>query len=226
MDRMRSSPWEWAQRIEGAWTGTTSDRWYSVFADDCVTDKPLGGKLSIAWVMDHGIRPGTETGLLIVWDGPEVLVLDEYESDRASTIDDDVTACLAALRRHHIEPTNVDLAIGDIGSQKGGERLNNEFERTLAARLGRHAPPFRVLTADKSPGSVIWGQRVISQAFRKRRLRVHKRCRRLVYCLQHWKGGKRPGTDDGDLSHLPDTLRYGLVGILGHRPEYAGLRFG
>ncbi len=230
VDIARSAPWEYAQRVEGAWDGITLDRLLQGFSDRTVTDQvPRGEEWRIGWFMDHGTRPGAEVGVLVLWqlDGfrPRVIVLDEYVSGHRSTSTEDAKAILAALKRHRISPTNVDIGVGDIGTSKGGWRINEEIEREMAKHMGRSRSPFRLETPSKGPGAYDWGLRVLNQALARGELTIHERCERLIYSCRHWRGGKTG--DDGQLKHLIDALRYGLTHheLLGGDPSYAGLRF-
>ena len=105
-----------------------------------------------------------------------------------------------------------------------GLRVNDLIAQSIADRLGKRSPPFRIMAPSKVPGSVDWGQRLINFASRRGDLLVHPRCRYVLDMLRHWNGVRTPGTDMGELAHAADCLRYGLTAALGRVEVYARLR--
>ncbi len=233
LEVMESSPWEYAQRIEGAWDGVTLDRFYTGFSEANVDPAAIGAgvDVDVCVVMDHGDVGGNTVALLIVWGGGEtrtsswapqagrhVWVLDEHVSEDGDSAVEHAAGILAMLRRHSIRPSEVKLAVGDT-NRRGNWRVNDLVTAEIGRQLKR-SPPFRLVNATKDRG---WGHRIVNGGFKRRELSVHPRCTALSKTLRHWKGGG--AGDDGQLSHAADAMRYGCVSILGERPYYARLRF-
>ena len=225
---MDASPWQRAQRVEAAWDGGASDtRRFSAFTEDNVTKDLPTGSVGICLAMDHGEVAGRQIAGLILYSGVRAWLIDEDCPDHATSPEEDAARLLAMLARNGIEPSNVDVAVGDIntaGKGASGLRVNELITRAIAERLGRNAAPFRLVGPDKTPGSVDWGQRVVNFASRRGDLLVHPRCRHTLAMLRHWSGKRTAGTEMGEMAHAADMLRYGLTASLGRIETYARLR--
>ena len=151
--------------------------------------------------------------------GRHVWILDEHVSEDGDSEVQHAAGVVALLKRHGIRPSEVKVAVGDT-NRRGNWRVNDMLTAEVARQLKRKHAPFRFVAATKDRS---WGHRVVNGAFRRRELFVHPRCEGVLKTLRHWKGGKTG--EDGQLSHAADALRYGVLGILGERPFYAGLRF-
>ena len=234
LDTMESSPWEYQQRIEGKWDGQTLDRYYMGFGESNVDAAAIGPgtAVEVAISIDHGEVGNNTCALLIVWGGgsprglswaPQagrhVWVLDEHFSEDGDSEVQHAAGILEMLQRHGIKPNEVKIATGDT-NRRGNWRVNDMLTSEVARQLKRKTAPFRFVAATKDRS---WGHRVLNGAFKRRELFVHPRCTSVLKTLRHWKGGK--SGEDGQLSHAADALRYGVLGILGDRPFYAGLRF-
>jgi phage terminase large subunit-like protein len=234
LETMEASPWEYEQRIEGAWDGVTLDRFFAGFGESNVDPAAIGAGTSVevALAIDHGEVGSNTVALLIVWGGGQsrglswapqagrhVWVLDEHVSEDGDSEVQHAAGIVDMLRRHAIKPSDVKVAVGDT-NRRGNWRVNDMLTAEVARQLKRRTAPFRFVAATKDRS---WGHRVVNGAFKRRELFVHPRCESTLRTLRHWKGGKTG--EDGDLSHAADALRYGVLGILGDRPFYAGLRF-
>ena len=143
-------------------------------------------------------------------------VLDEHVSEDGDSEVQHAAGIVDMLRRHAIKPSDVKVAVGDT-NRRGNWRVNDMLTAEVGRQLKRRTAPFRFVAATKDRS---WGHRVVNGAFKRRELFVHPRCESTLRTLRHWKGGKTG--EDGDLSHAADALRYGVLGILGDRPFYAG----
>lgn len=228
-DRMvaafRSSPWQWAQRVDAEWSGVTEGRIFSGFTEKNVTKRIPSYELSVGVGIDHGKVAGRQVGVLVAWKGSKVFVVDEYVSQWGTTPEQDAGAILSMIKRQRLRPREVNLAIGDTNVAGGGWRVNDLIEEAMRKQLNSRHAPFRIRGADKSAGSVDYGLRVVNHACYRGDLVVHERCTAIMDAMRHWQGGTTQGTDDAKLSHAADALRYICVGILGGQPAYSHLRF-
>jgi len=220
----KSSPWQWEQRVNAAWEGITEGRVYDGFNESNATDKTPRGDVSIGLGMDHGTVAGHQAVVLIAWRGQKVWVLDEYISTWGTTPEQDARLILDMLRRNGIKPGQVVRAVGDT-NYKAGYRVNDLIENAMQEILHLDYPPFRILNADKSPGSVDYGMRVLNHASHRDDLSVHERCTNMHDTMRNWKGGRVSGSEDAKLSHIADALRYIVVDVLARTYEYERLRF-
>jgi len=225
---MDASPWQKAQRVEATWDGGVSDeRRFSAFTEDNVSDVLPSGKLGICLMMDHGEVAGRQIGGLLLYRGSRGWMIDEDCPNHPTDPTEDAHRYLALLRRHGIDPTNVDVAVGDIntaGKGASGLRVNELIMKAMAEILGRQTAPFRIVGPDKTPGSVDWGQRMVNYASRRGHLTVHPRCRRILQMMRHWNGKRTLGSEMGEMAHAADMVRYGITASLGKVPVYARLR--
>lgn len=224
----RASPWQWSQRIDGAWLGVTVERQFSAFTEDNVTNEGWHGRASLALAYDHGEVAQSQVTLLAAWQGDCIWIIDERVAEATSTPEEVAHETVRMLSFHKYHPKQLDYAVGDInraGRGFAGWKMNEAIEKSIARSMGRQHCPFRIQIPDKGSGSVEWGLRVINFASKRGQLRVHPRCKTLLESLRHWKGGKTPRSDDNELSHAADALRYLVIGTLGQVDAYARLRF-
>jgi hypothetical protein len=175
--------------------------------------------------VDHGEQIGHEVAVLIAWRGSRIWVLDEWKSTTEASPEEYAREMLAMLHRNGIDPTEIDLAVGDTNAASKaylGWSVNDVLEDAMRKELNMAVPPFAFTNADKSPGSPDWGQRCINYALRRGDLTVRPRCHHGIQSLAAWKGARR-GLD-GELSHWPDALRYIMLAIIGQMPTYKKLR--
>lgn len=207
------SPWEHAQRVDGAWAGVTKDRWLSGFSEACVVDPdPMPNMERIGIGIDHGEGSGKEVAILVGYDGFRLWALDEYSAPANSTPAMDATAILAMLTRWGLSPFQVSICRGDTNSMgKGGSGLSvNAALEIEFARLTKLAqPPFRIEIAQKGKGSVDAGLRAINAAFVSGRCAVLPGCTRLIHSARHWRG-----KGDSDLKDCLDGFRYVAMDFL------------
>lgn len=234
---LRASPWDYAQRALGAWDGVTVDRIFTALTEANVSAfKPRADEtFQIGITLDHGEKAGREVALLAVWQldmamwagvaQPRVRVhiLDEYESAKATSIEEDAVELIKLLDQHNIRPDEVDLAVGDTNAGKAyaGAKVNTALEHAIAQHLRLRRSPFRIQDAWKADAD--YGLRLINWMLRRGELTVHPRCTSLMKTLRHWKGTTRG--DDGELKHFADALRYLLTAATANVPTYDRLRF-
>ncbi len=225
LSTMQTSPWEYGQRVHGEWDGVTPERIFIGVDESTFSHDPPSGQVRIGLGIDHGVVAGHQAAVLIAYRDTMIWVIDEYVSSVATAPEDDARGILRMLSRHHIQPTSVDMAVGDVNTGKGfaGWRVNQAIELAIAQAMHRRTSPFVIQSPDKTPGSVDWGLRCINYSARRGDLLVHPRCTHLADCLKHWKG--RKVGDDGKLSHIADALRYVLTAAIGSHATYARLRF-
>jgi len=225
---LRASPWQYAQRAEGAWEGVTEGRRFVGFTEANVSHDAPSGKVKIGLFIDHGENVGHQIGILAAWRGTKLWIMDERVNETITTPEEDAHEYARMLKRNGVQLRAVDYAVGDtntVGKSHGGWRINEALERAFADQLNRRNPPFRITYPDKTPGAKDWAQRSVNYACRRSELVVHTRCVHVLDTLRNWRGTSRPGTDDGLLAHAADALGYGLIGTLGQTPTYARLRF-
>lgn len=213
-------PDERPQRLEGAWEGPTSDRFFACMTSACVVDRvPEGAYTKVIVPVDHGEGAGHQFALTLLWDGSRIVIGDEYVNDRATTPEQDAPGIVAMLARLDMHPAMVDEWVGDSnssGKSGAGHRVNDDLARAIGTLVG--APSLvRFRVPNKAPGSVNYGRRLLNYALGRGDLLVCARAARMVRALWHHR-------EDGDeYTHAVDALRYGAVDLLRHRPEYQGI---
>lgn len=233
---LASSPWDLAQRGEGAWDGVTVDRIFSALTEaNCSAFKPRGGEtFQVGLGIDHGEKAGREVALLALWQEEPVAwagmstkrcrvhILDEYASKSATAIEEDAVELIAMIESHGMKVDDVDLAVGDTNAGKAyqGTKINAQLEQAIAHHLRLRRSPFRVQDAYKA--DMDFGLRLVNWMLRRGELTIHPRCTGLLKTLRHWQG-KSTG-EDGELKHMADTLRYLLAKITEGVPLYDRLR--
>lgn len=231
-----TSPWDFEQRINGAWEGTTEGRRFVLFTDRNVSRAPLQGKgWHIALWMDHGEVIGHQICLLGAYRGTQVHVLREYRNEIATSPEQDARNIYDMLKAERIRLPAVDVGVGDIntaGKGYGGQLMNKvlekEFLKLHNAETGgsRKSVLFKIKSANKQPGINDWGQRIVNHACHQGHLTIHPRCRHLLDTMKNWKGGTKQHSDDGELAHMAHGLGYGILEALRDQPTYSRLQFG
>lgn len=225
LENMKGSPWQWAQRIEGAWEGVSQNRMISGFTDDCVITDDPSGEIDLALSFDHGILAGKTVALL--WaqrPTGQTYIVDEWLSPSAMTPEGVAQAVDRMLGRHGFTLSEVALGVGDVNvSGSTGVHINRELEDAFQRIARRSRPPFRIVFPYKGPGSRSYGVRLVNYACLRGDLKVHARAVQTIDALKHWEGRKVGG--DALLSDRIDAVRYGAVKLHGARKIYAGLRF-
>ena len=223
VDVFRSSPWQWAQRVDADWVGITEGRVYTGFTEENVVSRLPSGDVSIGIGIDHGTTAGHQAAVLLAWQGPRIWVIDEYVSEWGTEPREDAMAILAMLSRAGLDPYDVIRAVGDT-NLSGGFRCNDLIQDAIKDKMGLKAPPFRIRNADKSSGSVDFGMRVLNHAASRGDFMVLDSCTHTLDSMRNWLGGRSFGTVDAKLSHMADAIRYILADILRDVPIYARLR--
>lgn len=215
--------WERAQRRDAAWEGPAPARTLANWTDDQVwsgdswDDLPgaAGGEIRLGLWADHGELGGHEVVGLGAWQGrgrhASVWLVDEYVSPDRTTIAQDAGGVLRMLGRRGLTYDQIDEAVGDVNTAGKSKltTINDELTRELAAQSGVRGPRF--MPAQKGPGSVAFGVRIIDDALGGGRSWVHERCEGLRRAARRWQG------DDDDFKHWIDMWRYGAVPHLDHR---------
>jgi len=209
------SPWQIAQRRDGAWESATEGRRFVSFQPHHLTDDasfyPSGMEFRIG--MDHGEGDGKQITLLVGCDRDSrtYYVVGEW-SGRGATTPADVAAGLRDLLEGvGLDPYGI-TCFGDINSagfMGEGRQYNRFIEDAIAAEYDHRISPITVLTPDKRGGSVNSGETALHHAMREGRLYVHQDCKRLVNAIQNYTGPK-----DRDLKDPIDALRYAIHDLL------------
>jgi hypothetical protein len=198
-------PWEYAQRVEGAWEGISNDAWIAFGEENVFTDPPDGiERLGLGW--DHGEKPGASVCYLVGWDGYRLWVLDEYTSNERNTPKAEAREIADMLKAWGIGLHQIDEARGDANSAGRlglGFSVNELLERGFAEVLGQSRPPFTIQVPWKGSGSVKARARMMSSACVEGRFMVHQDCHRLIGALRHWRG-----ESGGDYKHHFDAVGY------------------
>lgn len=212
-------PWEYAQRVHGAWEGESVDRWFQGFGADSVVDEvPKLTAAEFGVFVDHGEKIGHEAAVLVVWQRPSgtrkggVWVIDEYVNTTQTSPDEDAAGILSMLDRHGLEWSDIGLWVGDVNS--GGKSVaGTSVNELLADAIGRATyhpagqSPIWIDKPRKGAGSVEQRYRILNSAFLRGDLHVHSRCLMVKKCFTHFAGQE-------DLKHFVDAVGYGVVPVL------------
>ena len=197
--------WEYAQRVEGAWSGISVDAWISFSEDNVFEDVPSNIEaIGLGW--DHGEKPGASVCYLVAFDGYRLWVLDEYASKERNTPKVEAKEIKEMVESWGITLFDVDRAKGDSNSAGRlglGFSVNSLLERAFADLLKQNRPPFNIEVPWKGAGSVRARARMVSNNLVEGRIMIHAKCHRLIKSLRHWKG--EPGSD---LKHSFDAFGY------------------
>lgn len=230
------TPWEYAQRIDGAWDGVSADRRFGTFEDAnlltlAVTLKqgwPAPAKrVNLALSIDHGEAAGHSHWILFGWQvvkstkyGPEIYIraIAEWTNPRRMSPRNEALAIQSLLKGLGLGLEQIAWCVGDTnsaGKSDTARTLNQQFEVEFARLMGASpdAPILRVRPAKKGPDSVDGGVATCnglfdSQAGTGRALQVSEACAVLLQALRHWAG------KDDDLKHPSDSFRYGVTEIV------------
>lgn len=230
------TPWEYAQRIDGAWDGVSEDRRFGTFDTPNLLLLTVG--LTDAWPrpkktvhlclsVDHGEGPGHSHWVLFGWQvvrsteyGPELYVraIAEWTNDRRMSARREAAAVRDMLLAIGVRLEQLAWVVGDtnaLAKSDTARTLNELFEVEFARLMGAsvEAPRLRVRPASKGADSVD-GQVAQcnglfdAQAGKVPALQVSEACVGVVQALRHW-GGK-----DDELKHAADAFRYGVKAII------------
>lgn len=233
------TPWEYAQRIEGAWDGISEERRFASFTDQNVvplTVRPTEGwplpgeRIHAALAVDHGEGPGHSHWLLFGWQVAKrsqygvdlvVRVLAEWTNPRRMSAAKEAKAVKAMVEAAGVKLHDLDFAVGDTNTaakSAGARTLNELFELEFAKLMKRPAdnPRLRFRPAKKGPDSINAGLAICNQLFDE-----EIGADDPVRSLQISEGCKRlvescshwQGKDD-ELKHAADCLRYGVTAIV------------
>ena len=215
-------PHELPQRLHGHWRGETRARYFDAFDERVVTDARPKTVAKVGLGIDHGEGVGNQVAVLVAEVEGRVWILDEYQSKKRTTPEEDAAGILEMLENNHISPFEVDLAVGDInsmGKAYSGLKVNDALAAAMAKQLNLNRPPFQILSAYKSAGSVDWGNRILNYGFKRRDITVNPRCEYLIRAFSHHEG------KDDDLKHGIDAARYICHRLLAYGNAYHKLKF-
>jgi hypothetical protein len=217
-------PSEYEQRVNGAWDGVTTGRVFGAFNEKRhVFATPPDLDYLLFFGGDHGEKTGAQVILLVgvveTGDGFELYVLGEYVSPGNTKPEDDARGAVALLEAHGWDPWEVRYMRGDVnsaGKLGDGLSINALLERAFAALVKARKSPFRVMSPDKSKGSIVAGCKKINFGFAEDRIYVSEKCPTLLKTLRHWTGL------NDDLKHAADAFRYIAVDFLNTNVDGAG----
>jgi len=197
-------PWEYKQRVEGAWEGITTERWINFGEENIFSEPPENiEKIGIGW--DHGEKPGASVAYVCAFDGSCLWVLAEYVSTERNTPHMEAIEITKLIRSWGITLDQIDEARGDSnsgGRMALGFSVNSLLERGFAKILDRRRPPFPITVPWKGAGSVKARARMLSTACIEGKFRVHEDCTKLIGSLRHWRG------ENSDYKHPYDAVSY------------------
>ena len=198
-------PWEYAQRVEGAWSGISVDAWISFSEENIFEDVPTNIEaIGLGW--DHGEKPGASVCYLVAFDGYRLWVLDEYCSQERNTPKVEAKEIKEMVESWGISLHQITEARGDSNSAGRlglGHSVNDLLERSFADLCGTSRPPFNIKVPWKGSGSVKARARLLSNSCVDGTFMVSSKCKRLIKALRHWRG-----ESNGDLKHHFDSVGY------------------
>ena len=200
-------PWEYAQRVEGAWEGITTDAWIA-FSEENIFDEnePPENIQAVGLGWDHGEKPGASCCYLVAYTGSKLYVLDAYISKERNTPKVEAQEIRAMLADHGINLHQIDEARGDsnsAGRMGLGFSVNELLERSFADLLGQSRAPFDIQVPWKGSGSVKARARLLSHSCLDGTFNVSSRCTKLISALRHWRGESA-----SDFKHHFDSVGY------------------
>lgn len=226
--RMKATPWQYAQRILGAWDGVSDGRRLSAFSDRRVVplgrsskqDWPMGGELvNLLLAADYGVGPGHSAWLLIGWQvvsrdrhGAKlyIRVIGEWTNPKRMSVASEARAVAKMVLAAGMRLGSVMFAVGDVntaGKSVGSRSMNEAFESEFARIMKLETPKLRFRHAKKGGGSIDYGVVLCNQLFDSGELFVAEACNLLTEACNHWEG------KDDDLKHKIDAMRYGVHAI-------------
>jgi len=222
-------PIDRAQRLEGAWEGSTEGRVFEAFTEEMIVDAPLpdlsadavakGKAYKIGIGIDHGADVGSQVAILVAvdrtGDHPKIFVLDEYIAGAASP-ETHARGMIAMLNRNGMTHQHVDKWVGDRaygGKRSGGKMSNHRLMQGFSAILGMPPgrPAFRIRTAHKPRWSVYFGSNVLHETMERDHFQIRSRCKQTIRSMKHWQ------FKDDENKHAIDALRYGAVTLISNR---------
>lgn len=226
--RVAATPWQYAQRILGAWDGVSDDRWFSAFSDELVTPLTVGATqgwpvagapIHLALAADYGEGAGHSVWLLIGYQvvrrdqwGTRIYarVLNEWSNPRRMSAKAEARAVAQMVADTGARLQDISWAVGDINTagKLGAKTLNEVFEVEFAKimKLPPNLPRIRFRAAKKGP--IDTGIALANMLFDDQQLWVSERALKLTEACSHWTG------KDDDLKHVSDAFRYGVVAIV------------
>jgi hypothetical protein len=200
-------PFEFAQRVEAAWEGITTDAWIA-FSEENIFDEndPPQNIEAVGLGWDHGEKPGNSVCYLTAWSGSKLYVLDGYVSKERNTPKVEAKEIQAMLANHGINLHQIDEARGDSNSSGRmglGFSVNSLLERAFADLLGQTRAPFEIKVPWKGSGSIKARARLLSHSCLDGTFNVSNRCTHLISALRHWRGESA-----SDLKHHFDGCGY------------------
>lgn len=238
------TPWQYHQRILGAWEGVSDARRFVGFGEpNLVRAGPrwtqgwpwVREPIHLALSVDHGEGPGHSHWLLWGWQTKEVnkrvrlaiRALGEWTNPERMSARGEAHAVLRMVEGLGIEPSQLAFVVGDTNATTKStmaRTLNELFEQEFAAMMGfpRDDPRVSFRPARKGPDSIDRGVVCCNQLLDERigtlpALQVAEGCKGVVRSLQHWCG------KDDDLKHAADAFRYGVEAIV-HASGYVFVR--
>ena len=223
IDLVSSDPTQAEQRLRGAWEGLVTSRLFTAYSTDAQVVRANLDGWRYCLGVDHGQMAGSQVAFLCAYRGHKLHVLSEYRDNASVDYEEDARGMLAMISNASVSPLHLDCAVGDTNKTKGGRRINEILENAMAAELGVSRAPFKITGANKRPGSVDFGRRLINYALQRGDLTIDPSCQYLLSCLAGYKGSDVG--DDKALSHGIAALRYIASKILADTPLYRELRF-
>lgn len=231
-DRIRraaATPWQYAQRILGAWDGLSDDRSLASWTDRQLVTLAVsaregwprsGAPVHLALAVDHGEGAGHSVWLLIGWQvvsrsvaGAKlcIRVLGEWTNKRRVSAETEAAGVARMVLAAGVRLREVEWAVGDVnsaGKSDGARSLNEAYEAIFAQIMRRPGNPrIRFRPARKGADSIEYGLTVLNQLFDGGDLWISEACGLLCEAVSHWQG------KDDDLKHRIDALRYGITAI-------------
>ena len=215
-------PIDRAQRLEGAWEGSTEGKVFEAFTESMIHDGPLpdlaaGSKpYEIGVGIDHGADAGSQVACLVAVDKndqyPKVYILDEYVAGAAKP-EAHARGILQMLTRNGMTHNHVDKWVGDraYGGKRSGGRMSNlrlmqGFESCLNHKPGRL--PFRIKPAWKPRWSVYHGSNLLHEIMERDNFIIRSRCKATIRSINHWD------FSDSEFKHAIDAMRYAILSII------------
>lgn len=238
LERIREvsrTPWEYAQRIDGAWDGVSEDRRFATF--DTPNLLTLGVKLVDAWPapqqrvhlalsVDHGEGPGHSHWILFGWQvvspdngstaNPELYVraIAEWTNARRMSARRESAAVRDRLAEVGVQLDMLSWVVGDtnaLAKSETAKTLNELFEIEFARLMGADsaAPRLRVRPARKGPDSVQGGIAVCNALFDSQ-AGAGPALQVSEACVGVVQSLRHWGGKDDELKHAADAFRYGV----------------
>jgi hypothetical protein len=201
-----------AQRVLGAWHGTTVDRWIEAYLDSyeghLSIEHPVDDhstKLGIG--IDYGLQPGKMAVQLIAVHQvgetlrPDVWFWDEVKAPEDERWDAHELAknILLMLGRNELGIQQIDTWVGDrsVSSFRSGEVSNKEVRAHLAALLNVHVSRLKAIkTPNKVKNNEPFGVALINGLFFRNLATVHPRCEGIRAYFNHYKGHPKDKVKD------------------------------